>query len=295
MIMLQETHTDISVESDWASEYTGKTYFSHGSSNSRGVAILLPQDSKVSICVRSVKNDLSGRILLLDCEIEGNPLLIVSIYAPTKDNVEHQISFLDNLKMLLEDYSDKPMVIGGDFNTYLNPKIDKQGGKAEKSSSYHSNLTTLIEEYSLADIWRLRNKDKLQFTWRSKAHTGLIQSRLDFFLVSLALESEIGNVAIAPSIGTDHSIITMSLNIPNTQKRGNSFWKFNNSLLKDIEYVNSVKKMIQEIIAENYFNDKTLLWEYTKCRIRSESMIYSSKKAKLKKSEEHNIIKNEIY
>ena len=97
IIMLQETHTDKSVENDWIREYAGKVYFSHGASNGRGVAILLPQKSHVSICVMSVERDLNGRILLLNVEIEGNPLVIVSIYAPTKDSVELHNSFPGNL------------------------------------------------------------------------------------------------------------------------------------------------------------------------------------------------------
>ena len=98
--------------------------------------------------------------------------------------------------------------------------------------------------------------------------------RLDFFLTSLTLEGEIESVTIGPSVGTDHSLIHIALNIPNFQKRGNSFWKFNNNLLSDMDYVILVKNVIQNTIAENSYSDKSLLWEFVKCRIRSESMMY---------------------
>ena len=86
-------------------------------------------------------------------EIEDNPLVLTNVYAPTKDNLDAQNSFLENLKYLLEEYSDKPFVIGGDFNTYLDPNLDKKGGALEQISSYSSNLTNFIDEYSLVDIW----------------------------------------------------------------------------------------------------------------------------------------------
>ena len=44
--MLQETHSDVSIEQIWSNEYKSKIYFSHGSSNSRGVALQLPQATK---------------------------------------------------------------------------------------------------------------------------------------------------------------------------------------------------------------------------------------------------------
>ena len=45
--------------------------------------------------------------------------------------------------------------------------------------------------------------------------------------------------------------------------------------------MNSIKTLIQDIAVENYCDNKSLLWEYAKCRIRLETMTYSSIKAKL--------------
>ena len=63
----------------------------------------------------------------------------------------------------------------------MQPEIDKLGGTVEPTSSYQSNLHSFMDEYSLVDIWRLRNNNKRQFTWRGHSQTGFIQSRLDFF------------------------------------------------------------------------------------------------------------------
>ena len=94
------------------------------------------------------------------------------------------------------------------------------------------------------------------------------------------------NTAITPSISTDHSIISLTLSISQMQPRGKGTWKFNNSLLKDKKYVNMVKKIIQETQVETSFTNKCLLWEFIKCKVRSETMVYSSHKAKLGRKRE---------
>ena len=110
-------------------------------------------------------------------------------------------------------------------------------------------------------------------------------------MVSLSIEGDIQNIAILPSIGTDHSIIiSLTLNISQTQPMGKGTWKFNNSLLKDKNYVSMVKKIIQEIQAENTFANKSLLWEFIKCKIRSETIAYSSQKAKLRRKRESELL-----
>jgi hypothetical protein len=86
------------------------------------------------------------------------------------------------------------------------------------------------------------------------------------------------------------------------QTRGCSTWKFNNSLLTDIEFVNKVKQNINEVITEYEYDsdmdlenpDKTfridshLLWETIKMKIRGIAISCSS----YKKNEKD---KNEIF
>lgn len=53
--------------------------------------------------------------------------------------------------------------------------------------------------------------------------------------------------SILPGYRTDHSAISITLKLPQN-KPGRGYWKFNTSLLKDKEYVNSVKHIIRENI-----------------------------------------------
>ena len=64
-----------------------------------------------------------------------------------------------------------------------------------------------------------------RFTWRQK--TPIIQRRLDFWLVDNAMQEEIEQVDIVPSIKSDHSAILPLINELEEHLHGPSFWKFN--------------------------------------------------------------------
>ena len=51
-----------------------------------------------------------------------------------------------------------------------------------------------------------------------------------------SLQDDIVSVDIIPSIKSDHSAITLSINGMDDSKRGPSFWKFNFSLVNDNNY-----------------------------------------------------------
>ena len=83
--------------------------------------------------ILSVYKDTEGRILLIECNIEKNNFVIINIYSPTKDKQQGQLLFLSNLKNIVEQYSDKALIIGGDFNTCLDATLDKKGGTVKNS------------------------------------------------------------------------------------------------------------------------------------------------------------------
>ena len=71
-------------------------------------------------------------------------------------------------------------------------------------------------------------------------------ARLDFFLITENLLSAVNKCTIAPSYRSDHSMII--LNITFTPfKKGKPFWKHNNSLLKDIDYLKIINNKINEV------------------------------------------------
>ena len=287
--LLQETHSDIEIEKKWAKEFGGSIYCSHGTSTSKGVAFLIPKFFATSIKIIDVQAEESGRILVIHCEIASEDLIIFNVYAATKDHTHEQNLFLEKLRELMVKYSDKNILLGGDFNICLDLKLDKNGGKIIQNSSYRTNLIHFMEEYSLVDIWRLRNPNTKYYTRREKCRSGLVQSRLDYFLASRSLEFEISNCNIKPGLMSDHSLIKVELNMKKTDHRGKGTWKFNNNLLRDKQYVTLVKETIQNIKQNVDFTNKNTFWEYLKCQIRSDTISFSILKQKRLRKEESEI------
>jgi hypothetical protein len=72
------------------------------------------------------------------------------------------------------------------------------------------------------------------------------QARLDFFLFPDSMLTNLVNCKIEPSYHSDHSMVILELEfIPFVCGKG--LWKFNNSLLYDLEYINIAKKKILEV------------------------------------------------
>ena len=65
------------------------------------------------------------------------------------------------------------------------------------------------------------------------------QARLDFFLVSEESFEFVYDNCVVSGYRTDHSGTTLKFN---NNERGNGYWKFNDSLLKDNEYIQLAKK-----------------------------------------------------
>ena len=55
------------------------------------------------------------------------------------------------------------------------------------------------------------------------------------------------SVQMLPGYRRDHSLVKLSLNL-NKIQMGKGYWKFNNSLLKDNEYIRQIKNVIKETI-----------------------------------------------
>lgn len=90
-----------------------------------------------------------------------------------------------------------------------------------------------MSEFNLMDCWRENNIEKREYTWFKR--NPIKKARLDFFLISDNLYTDLDSSKILPGYRSDHSLIMISLDFGKFQK-GRSYWKFINSLLKDEVY-----------------------------------------------------------
>ena len=67
------------------------------------------------------------------------------------------------------EHDEENYVIGGDFNTVLDPMLDQFGGIAGSHKNCREQILTIKESFDLADVWRIRNPDLRQYTWYSSS------------------------------------------------------------------------------------------------------------------------------
>lgn len=77
------------------------------------------------------------------------------------------------------------------------------------------------------------------------------QARLDFFLISESLLNLSLYVKYENSYRSDHCPVVLYVRT-NEFLKGKGFWKFNNSLLKDKEYVYQIKEKIKKNVKQQY-------------------------------------------
>ncbi|MEM6816943.1 MAG: reverse transcriptase domain-containing protein, partial [Bacteroidota bacterium] len=238
IICLQDTHFTSELAKTVDIEWGYKSFHSTFASNSRGTTILF--NNNFEFKVLNHVEDTYGNYLILDIKIDDKRLTIANIYAPNKDSPE----FFENLKENITNLGNECCIIVGDWNLLLDPKIDCINYKSINNPNARNKVLDIIGDLGLVDVWREYNPEKRMFTWKRKIENGNVQmGRLDFFLVSENLLDYRVNENILPGYRSDHSIITLDLRFKNIPK-GKTFWKFNNSLLKDHDYVSLVRQTI---------------------------------------------------
>ena len=210
VLFLQETHLTAETYEQINRQFQGTVLHCSGSSNSRGVAILIH-----SALSYSIKNEQYS---------------FINIYAPN-DPTERN-TFFKTLDDRISEHATGSIVLGGDFNEILDPKIDRRNKRfnniPKKTKASHS-LEKMRKNKNLIDIWRIENKQKIQFSWKRQALNEA--TRIDYFLIQDTLVIQIGSCDIRPAQIRKTSHLLVSLKIkPKVANRGPGLWKINNSI-----------------------------------------------------------------
>ena len=162
----------------------------------------------------------------------------------------------------------EPAVYVGDWNIALDPTLDTLNYQDIRNPRARLQLLDKMAEFGLIDIFRELNPTSKKYSWKQWGSHKF--SRLDYFLVSNSLTPFVQKVDfLTKCYSGDHCPILLDLDFSKF-KRGRGFWKMNNSLLYDSEYVDVVKDAIKEVTAQyaiiehveeldihNFFNDQT--------------------------------------
>ena len=176
--LLQETHCTDSVQHILAQEWGGQGFFCNGTSDSRGVCILVRRG--LDLEVKELRKDDQGRMLFLKVIIEGKSTLLGNIYCPNRDEIDSIMRINDWLSEMQTDN----IVLAGDFNVTLDPARDRDWSQQRAIRDYCGQrsraLKETLDEFRLVDVWRKENPNESQFTFTR----GSSRSRLDYFFIS---------------------------------------------------------------------------------------------------------------
>ena len=106
-------------------------------------------------------------------------------------------------------------------------------------------------------------------------------------MVSTGIINQIKECKIIPVSFSDHAAVSFSFLSKDYEKRGPGFFKFNNSLLEDKNFVEELKENIEKYKEKyGYLDDKILYWEMIKMEIRSFTLFFSKRRSKQRRNEE---------
>ena len=279
---LQETHATHDVAFMWANQWGNKCIFSHGTSQSRGVALLLSK--KLANSVEEIRRDMNGRYIICKIKVDQYSYCIANIYAPNVDAPE----FFAEVQSVIQELDAVYNIIGGDFNVVLNPDLDRNVPHSYHTLA-HSVLSDCIDELDLCDVWRIKNPESKRFTW-IKSRPTVSWSRIDYFLISGNLVQLSKDTTIESCILSDHSFITLHIDYCDS-KRGPGYWKFNDKLLDDGIFIDKLKEHVKVVLRLYDKLDAYELWELLKKEIKEFSMAYAHKNNYDKKMYHYNLYK----
>ena len=240
IIMLQETHLKTQEENIVRSMWGYECILSGDSTNSNGVGIFF--NSNFQHKIHKVTRDLEGKYIVLDIEMQSKRYTIINLYGPSDRDYP---TFFEDILEKVEDMNNESIIIGGDWNVIPDMGLDTHNYRGGNRPRARAKINEMIEIMNLTDIWRELHPNDKKFTWRR--FNSAQQGRLDYFIVSENLLQNNASAEIEPGYRTDHAIITLEISLSDTNLRTRTYWKFNNSLLKDNKYIEETKKLIYKV------------------------------------------------
>ena len=253
---VQETHftcgADCRVlESDF------NVFSAYGSRTSAGVSLLVGRSLDADVDV--VLAGDGGRLVVADVAVKSFKIRLVAVYASSI--AADRVSFFRRLAPFLDDT--KRLVLMGDWNAILDPKIDKVGRRANRLGRCESSLVGFVTRHGLVDRFRLDHPGREM--WPDRSPSAKVGSYLDRVLVRRADIDFVSCSTFHLIAWTDHKLIRVSLRLANRPSLA-GYWKFNTSLLEIRDFRDRLESLIQRALVGEVTGNRW--WVSLKHRIR---------------------------
>lgn len=269
VIFLQETHIKSSELNHIKKSWMGHLFHSKYSVRARGAAIIIRKG--IHFEPTEVKADPNGRYVAVSGTLQGLPVTLACLYAPTWDDPD----FFDKFFMALPNLNSHYIIIGGDFNLVQNVPLDRSSSKQTAVSKSANLISDFSNRLGLSDPWRASHPSDRVFSFFSGVHHTF--SRIDFFLVDNRLLSKVSSTVYHPIVISDHAPTSVDLSLP-TNYPDPRHWKFSSYMLADEEFRKYLSFQIEFYFSLNNSPEINIhpLWEAFKAYMRGQIVSYVS-------------------
>lgn len=201
------------------------------------------------------------------------PVLLVNIYAPNFDDPQ----FMNKLFECLPSVNDNLLIIGGDMNCVIDPKLDRSNPRTLTPSLMSRSLSDFMSKNGCIDPWRFHNPHTKEYSFYSQMHQSF--SQIDYYFIDAKLIPNVLTVNYHPIVISDRAPLSLDIHFP-SQSRYPTSWRFNSLLLSDNKFTKFIEAKIDDFIAINQ-NERdpissSLLWEALKAYLRGQIISYSA-------------------
>ena len=158
-------------------------FSAYSSRTSVGVSLLVGRSLDANVDVVFAGD--GGRLVVADVAVKSFKFRLVGVYA--QNIFAERNSFFHRLAPFLDDT--KRLVLMGDWNAILDPKIEKVRRGASRLGRCESSLVGLMTRHDLVDRFRLDHTGREMWTWLDSSPSAKVGSYLDRVLDELILIS----------------------------------------------------------------------------------------------------------
>lgn len=260
VLALQETKVATQEQADrMVQPFTGRynVCVCHAAGTSGGCALLFRKSLDTQI--EAVMACESGRLVVADVLFNGLSWRFICVYAP--NNANERLNFFEQIEVYLQ--CDRLIVMLGDFNCVCSAH-DRSTNVPVRDKSANL-LSRLTHECQIEDVGSVFTPGTVcNFTHFQRGSN----ARLDRAYVSIELLPACNSYDVKHVSFTDHSLVLFTLGRKKESPKFNwELWKFNERLLEDEDFMNSVQSEIAKILSavpKSY----CVVWEEFKSHVK---------------------------
>ena len=293
VVVLSETHSRDDVEGTrWVQEgagagrpWNGQAFWSHGSTHSRGVGILLAARAALDATVTYADDE--GRVLAVSFRTaDGQLWAVIAVYGPVEPG-DRAAFFSGPVSYACAVQPPGAIVLlAGDLNcvTSTLDLFTWQPNPMQNSRMVGGyELQRLKDIHDLTDVWRRLHPGIMEYTRITRSQQGVSQGRTTCWLLSSELFDAGWQLACEHMHGElpgDHAAVSLKLQPPQQPLRGKGTWAFPLYLLGVEEYVQDMKAHIEQYLANPPAGlSASELWDALKLSIKWFTLNFSYARA----------------